>query len=593
MDKRFFLALLLTGVVVIVTPMLFPTEVPPPVPVAPAAVSPAGGVAAAGTPTAPGEPSIPAALSVPQATIGAASDSAGPAPIVPETLAVSNALTTFRFTTAGAAFVTADLPGFRQLGGREGTVQLAHGRERMLSYRLLAGGDTIALDRIPFTSTLDSVGGRPRVSFTGALGTARVAVSYTLAEDNYLAAVDFRADGIPQPAFLLADLPTGFDSQEADTTEDHRHLAYAMKPERTGATRIDFRKPDPGELMLEPGPITWAVAKSKYFLVGVLAPEGTTTPFAEVQVMGAPRVNKVAVRASATVVAPLGAAPLTFELYAGPQEWERLVDMGRDLQNANPYGGFASGVVQPFATIVMRILLWMKRTLQIEYGWILVIFGVVIRLAMWPLNSRMMRSSIQMQRIAPEVQAVQNKYKGDQLKQREAVMKVYQEAGVSPFAALSGCLPMLLPMPILFALFFVFQNTIEFRGVPFLWLSDISLKDPFYILPLAMGASMYLLSWVGMRNVPPNPQTKMMSVLMPVILTVALLNFASGLNLYYAVQNLAALPQQWLIANERAKVKPGAKTPPPPGAKAGNKGEVKPATKPPSKLASGGERKKR
>ena len=115
---------------------------------------------------------------------------------------------------------------------------------------------------------------------------------------------------------------------------------------------------------------------------------------------------------------------------------------------------------------------------------------------------------------------------------------------------------MLLPMPILFALFFVFQNTIEFRGVSFLWLADISLKDPFYILPIAMGLSMFVLSWVGMRNVPPNPQMKMMAYLMPIVMTVALLNFASGLNLYYAVQNLAALPQQWLIANERAKTAP-------------------------------------
>jgi YidC/Oxa1 family membrane protein insertase len=172
---------------------------------------------------------------------------------------------------------------------------------------------------------------------------------------------------------------------------------------------------------------------------------------------------------------------------------------------------------------------------------------------MWPLNSRMMRSQIAMQRIAPEIQAAQNKHKGDPEKQREAVMKVYAEAGVSPFAAVTGCLPMLLPMPILIALFFVFQNTIEFRGVPFLWLSDISLKDPFYVLPLAMGGSMYLLSWIGMRNVPPNPQAKMMSIMMPIVMTVVLLNFASGLNLYYTVQNLAALPQQWLISRERAK----------------------------------------
>ena len=158
-----------------------------------------------------------------------------------------------------------------------------------------------------------------------------------------------------------------------------------------------------------------------------------------------------------------------------------------------------------------------------------------------------------MQRIAPQVQAAQEKHKGDPEKQRAAVMKVYQDAGISPFAPLAGCLPMLLPMPILFALFFVFQNTIEFRGVPFLWLPDISVADPYYIVPLVMGGSMYLLSWIGMRNTPPNPQTKMMSIIMPVMMTVFLFNFASGLNLYYAVQNIAALPQQWLIANERGK----------------------------------------
>src|SRR5690606_2536865 len=149
------------------------------------------------------------------------------------------------------------------------------------------------------------------------------------------------------------------------------------------------------------------------------------------------------------------------------------------FEKTNPYGGWISGIVQPFATIVMRLLLWMKKTTALEYGWILVGFGIAIRLLMWPLNSRMMRTQIEMQRVAPLVQEAQNKHKGDPEKQRLAVMKVYQDHGVSPFAALSGCLPMLLPMPILFALFFVFQNTIEFRGVSFLWLADISLKDPY------------------------------------------------------------------------------------------------------------------
>lgn len=565
MDKRFFLALILTGGVVLATPLLFPRPVVTPSasadslaaaePATRQAASPSDVAGRATTGTAPGAASTPPTMRAAD-DAGAVPASEAVAPVVAETLSLGNELTTFRFSNYGAQLLEADLPRFNRLGGREGNVALAHGREPMLRFRVIAGGDTIPLAQIPFTATRETSAAGEVLRFDGTVGGGTMQISYTMSPENYLAAVGVRASGLPQPAFLLTDLPTGFSSQEADSTEDARHLAYAYKPSNAGSERVDFRKPDPGERLLKPGPHDWVVAKSKYFIVGLLAAEGATTPFAELHVIGAPRVNKVAVRAEGTAVSTLSDAGVAFELYAGPQEWERMVAMGREFETANPYGGWISGVVQPFATIVMRILLWMKRTTGLQYGWILVMFGVAVRLLMWPLNSRMMRSQIAMQRLAPKIQEAQNKHQGDPEKQRVAVMKVYEEAGVSPFAALGGCLPMLLPMPILIALFFVFQNTIEFRGVSFFWLTDISLKDPYYILPLAMGASMFFLSWVGMRNVPPNPQTKMMAVLMPVIMTVALLNFASGLNLYYTVQNLAAIPQQWLIANERGKNAP-------------------------------------
>jgi YidC/Oxa1 family membrane protein insertase len=242
-----------------------------------------------------------------------------------------------------------------------------------------------------------------------------------------------------------------------------------------------------------------------------------------------------------------------FEIYTGPQEFERLQALGRNFEDSNPYGGWLQGIIQPFATIVMKLLLWMKRNLPLGYGWILVLFGIVVRLAMWPFQQRAMRSSMVMQRIQPQLQQVQERYRNDPKRLQEEMFKVYKEHGVSPFSAFSGCLPMLIPMPVFFALFFVFQNTIEFRGVPFLWLNDISLYDPLFIIPVLMGLSSWLLAWIGMRNAPPNPQAKMMSYMFPVIMTVALLNMAAGLNLYYAVQNIAALPQQWLIARERAR----------------------------------------
>ena len=138
---------------------------------------------------------------------------------------------------------------------------------------------------------------------------------------------------------------------------------------------------------------------------------------------------------------------------------------------------------------------------------------------------------------------------------QQEMMKVYKEHGVNP---LGSCLPMLLPFPILITLFFVFQNTIEFRGVPFLWIPDLSLNDPIYVVPLVMGGSMMLLSWIGQRGMETNPQMKMFTYVLPVVFTFMFARFAAGLNMYYAASNIASLPQQMYLSRERRKAKPGA-----------------------------------
>ena len=188
----------------------------------------------------------------------------------------------------------------------------------------------------------------------------------------------------------------------------------------------------------------------------------------------------------------------------------------------------------------------------------LVIFGIGVRLAMWPLNQSSMRATIRMQRLQPEIQAAQKLYAKDPQKQQQEVMRIYKEHGMSPFSSLAGCLPMLLPMPILFALFWVFQGTIEFRGVPFLWLNDISIHDPYFVMPVLMGLTTFLVSWIGMRGSPPNPQMKLVAYVLPLAFAVMFAKLAAGLHVYYTVQNLAAIPQQWLIARERMKATPAA-----------------------------------
>ncbi len=247
---------------------------------------------------------------------------------------------------------------------------------------------------------------------------------------------------------------------------------------------------------------------------------------------------------------PVPGGEFSFSTYLGPQEFQRLKRIGHDLEDINPYGWIFRPIIRPFANLIVIVLLWMHQTLSLEYGWVLILFGLAVRVLLWPLNQKAMRSSVAMQAIQPELKAVQERYKQDPQRMQQEVMKLYRQHGVNP---LGGCVPMLIPMPVLFALFFVFRETIEFRGVPFLWLPDLSRADPYFIIPILMGLSMFAVTKLGQRGVPPNPQAKMMLYVMPAFLTFIFLRLSAGLNLYYAVSNIASIPQQWLIAKERMK----------------------------------------
>src|SRR5215204_5241663 len=560
MDKRFLLALLLTAVVVIATPWLFGPQstlnkTAPPTSAVPLPDS-AGRRAVQPLPSPATVEATPPRDSVRLTAAGSDTGTAAPAvaAVTAESTVVATSVADYRFTNVGALPLSVELKSFRALDGSAKNVRLASAAGRLLSYRLFLPGDTIDLARVPFQLERSKTGtNADLLTYRASVSGADIAIRYAFAPDSYLVRV---SGEVKHPSatngFIAVEMPNNLQSAEADSLDDQQHLAYAVKPQRESARGIPFSKLDPGERRLETGPITWAAAKNKYFIVGLLTANGDA-PFAEVSVTGGPRTGRRATRAAATVVEPIRNGTFAFELYTGPQEWRRLLALGRDFENSNPYGGFLQGVVQPFATIVMRILLWMRATLNLSYGWVLVTFGVAVRLLLWPLNQKAMRTSMKMSRVQPELAEIQKRFKSDPQRMQAEIMRVYKEHGMSPFSSLSGCLPMLLPMPILFALFFVFQNTIEFRGVPFLWLSDISLKDPLYIVPVLMGVSMFALSIIGMRNSPPNPQAKMMAYVLPVMMTVFFLNLASGLNLYYAVQNITAIPQQWLISNERGK----------------------------------------
>jgi YidC/Oxa1 family membrane protein insertase len=560
MEKRFALALILTALVVILTPIIFPgpPRVPPAEPIdGAAAEAPAPGVAA---PAPLAEPGVASPVAVRDTTI--AGDTAAVATVAADTASVVAGGSEWRIASPGANPVAVQLQDYRNLRRTEqGLVELVAPGDRLVGFRLVAGGDTIPLERIP--TSHEVTGGVAEFRGQTEYGPLEMRYRFPDERDAHIAYVEGRFEGVPAGSRLLIDLPRTLRSQEADTLDDIRHLAFSYKRGTEDVQSIKFGKLDSALIRTDSGPMAWVAVRNKYFLAALIA-GNEAQQFETIRMRGGWRAPKAEANlAHGVATMPLVDGAFSFQIYAGPQKYERLRGLGGDLENANPYGGWLHNIVQPFATIVMKALLWIKATTQLSYGWVLVIFGVMIRLMIWPLNQTAMRTSIRMQRLQPELQEVQKKYKGDPEKQREALMKIYASHGMSPLSPMLGCLPMMIPMPILFALYFVFQNTIEFRGVPFLWLPDLALKDPYYITPLFMGGTMFLLSLLGMRNVPQTPQTKMMAYMMPTMFTVIFLNFPSGLNLYYAVQNVVALPQQWLLTRERAKAAVGTPAPVP------------------------------
>ena len=562
MEKRLLIALALAALVIIISQKLFPA---PPTPKSLGRDSIAAARDTSGRrqdTTSPSPNSISSRDSVVIST-GVHRDSTKVQPVVNpmaiDSIPIVTPKATYHFTSVGAVPLNVILTDYHKLPkGSNQNVVLGRPHVPLLSYALLTGRDTVRLDRTRFEIDSSITRSKPGITFSTDVQNIHVVISYTFASDGYLGEVRGSAKGVDPNAVLLVTLHRGLPFVEADSLDDLHSLAYVAKPVSEDAHSTAFSKLDSLEPKIERDSLSWVASKNKYFLLAVIAtpPE---RPFSAAVFTRGLHEPKAVSSADALVLQPLSqSGDFGFDLYSGPQEWRRLHQMGRNLEHVNPYGSFLRPVVQPFATIVMQVVLWIHDRLKVNYGWVLIIFGITIRLLLWPLNQGAMRNSLKLQRIQPQLQEIQKKYKSNPEKLQAEMGKLYRDHGMSPFTPLAGCLPMLIPMPVLFALYFVFQNTIEFRGVSFLWMPDLSQKDPLFILPAVMGISMYVLSWISLRSAPPNPQAKTMAYVFPVMMVFFFWRLAAGLNLYYAVQNLATLPQQWLIARERAKLTPAS-----------------------------------
>ncbi|HEX3926931.1 MAG TPA: membrane protein insertase YidC [Gemmatimonadales bacterium] len=491
------------------------------------------------------------------------------APATPERLVVvRSGLYRYVVSSTGGRIVSSRILHYQSMNpaDRRDTLELIRPGSALLAARLVTGNDTVPIDRIAFTPSADSLTASTEpatLTLTGTSGAYTVQLHYLFSPNDYRIYVDGQVTGLgPTGGTLLVGLGDGFRDTEASAADNRNFSAFVTKTDKTNLTRFSSLKAQ--SVSTVSGPFEWVAVKSKYFVGAVFAydstAQGVTARLGGLLVT-VPDTDshpiKAAVSASLTVPAQ---GHFSWSVYLGPMEYDRLSHIGHGFDDVNPYGWTVfRWIVRPCTVAIRAVFVWMHHVLGVGYGLVIVLFGVAVRLALWPLYRKQMRATMAMQAIQPLITELQERYKEDPAQLNREMMKLYKEHNANP---LSGCWPMLLPYPLLVAVFFVLAYTIEVRGVPFLWMPDLSRADPLYIIPVLMAVTQLVLARISQIGMPPNPQTKMMMYLMPVFMLVIFIRFASGLNLYYAAQNLASLPQQWALNKERQRAM-AAQTPPP------------------------------
>ena len=244
-------------------------------------------------------------------------------------------------------------------------------------------------------------------------------------------------------------------------------------------------------------------------------------------------------------------------LFIGPKKYDLQKRLGFQLEKSVWFSSFK--LLYPISKFLFQGLLWIQKHTLPNYGLAIILATFCLRVVLFPLNQfsmvRMRKTQVDMQRLQPKISAIKNRYKKQKdaegrAKMNKETMALYQKEGINPMGGMVGCLPMLIQFPILIGFYNMLTVAIELRGAPFIgWINDLSLADPFYILPLAMGVTMFSQQKMSMGKTtdPTQKQQQKIMMFMPFFFTWICISMPSGLVLYWFVNNLLGIGQQWLV----------------------------------------------
>ncbi len=457
--------------------------------------------------------------------IAAVKENAPQIPVVQSTIETKD----FRaaFSSQGACLVEYDLKGYKLPDGQ--VVQFIPENGRALTMDLTANGLPVDLSRYVFTVAEE----------TGKSVTYQVSLPNGLTIKKHYAALNNglglalniyleNPDGVALGPRYNLSWNCGLNFTEKDQKiDENEYAAVSMLGQKLETDKAKkLAKPDLAEIE---GVIIFSGVRTKYFLAAIVPMNKTAAAVKQ-------GLNEGRVTSRLSLKAETSGHD-SIVVYLGPIQHQMLAGVFPQLDKVADTGWKP---LQP----VTRGILWLLMLLHSfipNYGIVIILFSIIIKVAFFPLSYKGMKSMKHMQQLQPKMKKIQEQYKKDPGKLNQETMALYKKHGVNP---LGGCLPLLLQMPVFFALYSVLANTIELRQAPFVfWINDLAIKDPYFVLPALMGIAMFFQQ----KMTTVDPKQKFMIYLMPPFMVFIFSSLPAGLNLYWLIYNILSIGEQYII----------------------------------------------
>ncbi|WP_322003588.1 membrane protein insertase YidC [Paraburkholderia tropica] len=377
-------------------------------------------------------------------------------------------------------------------------------------------------------------------------GGVKVTKTYTFTKGSYVIGVDTKVQNVgstPVSPTLYMELVR--DSQPVETPRfSHTFIGPAVYSNEHHFQKITFGDIDKNKAdYVNQADNGWVAMVQHYFATAWIPQQGVKRDIYVEKFDN--NLYRVGVKQPLGTIAPGATDNVQARLFAGPEEERMLEGVAPGLELVKDYG---------WVTIIAKPLFWLLEKIHGyvgNWGWAIVLLTLLIKAVFFPLSAASYKSMARMKEITPRMQALRERFKSDPQKMNAALMELYKTEKVNPFG---GCLPVVIQIPVFISLYWVLLSSVEMRGAPWiLWIHDLSQQDPFFILPVLMAVSMFVQT--KLNPTPPDPVQAKMMMFMPIAFSVMFFFFPAGLVLYYVVNNVLSIAQQYYITHMMGKGK--------------------------------------